>query len=357
MSKLFCLGMVWSLLPRTGTAADPTASKQVPAGTASGETRSAPARSGSTPGQAAGQAYVFAYFNTGKSGESQGLQLAYSHDGLDWKAIPAPDGTFLKPTVGGKLLRDPSIVAGPDGTFHMVWTTDWWRHGIGLAHSTDLIHWSTQNYLDVMHDFPGTLNCWAPEITYDADRQTYLIYWASTIPGAFPQTEASGDEIKAAKARANHRIYLTTTQDFKTYTPTRLLYDDGYNVIDAFITADPQRQRFVMVLKDETRFPVPHKNLRLAFASHPEGPWSPSTPPFSPDWVEGAAVLKVGDSWLLYFDAYTRHRYEGLSTTDFEHWTPITDQLMMPDGMRHGTPFPVPEAVLQKLLSAAPAQP
>jgi hypothetical protein len=65
----------------------------------------------------------------------------------------------------------------------------------------------------------------------------------------------------------------------------------------------------------------------------------------------------VGDRWLLYFDAYTRHRYEGLSTTDFEHWTPITDQLMMPDGMRHGTPFPVPEAVLQKLLSAAPAQP
>lgn len=297
--------------------------------------------------------FLFSYFNTGNAGESQGLQFAWSRDGARWEKLIAPGGTFLQPTVGGKLLRDPSIVQGPDGVFHLVWTTDWWRHGIGLAHSRDLLNWSEQEYLDVMHEFPGTINCWAPEIFYDVPSKTYFIYWASTIPGKYPESEQTGEEFAAVKARAAHRIYVTTTRDFKTYTPTTLFYDDGYNVIDAFIVADPQRDRYVMVLKDETLKPQARKNLRLAFAQSPAGPWSASTAPFSPAWVEGAAVLKIGDEFWVYYDAYTRHRYEGQKTRDFQTWESITDQLIVPAGMRHGTPFSVSEEVLQGLLKAS----
>lgn len=297
--------------------------------------------------------FVFAYFNTGGKGQSQGLQLAYGRDGYRWTKIDPPGDSFLQPTVGGKLLRDPSIVQGPDGTFHMVWTTDWWRHGIGVAHSRDLIHWSDQQYVDVMKDFPGYVNCWAPEITYDEENQTYVIYWASTLPGKFPETEGKGEMFDRAPVqgvKAAHRMYATTTKDFQTYTPTRLFYDDGYNCIDAFIVHDEPRNRYVMVIKDEERLPSPKKNIRVAFADSPLGPWSKSSDPISPDWVEGPALLRVGDDWLLYYDAYTRHRYEGLKTRDFETWISITEQLEMPDGIRHGTPFPVSEEVLQGLL-------
>ena len=31
-------------------------------------------------------------------------------------------------------MRDPCLVAGPDGQFHLVWTTGWWDKGIGIAH-------------------------------------------------------------------------------------------------------------------------------------------------------------------------------------------------------------------------------
>ena len=86
----------------------------------------------------ADSAYLFSYFRG--NGET-GLHLAYSNDGLKWTALK--DGqSFLKPQVGGKLMRDPSIAQGPDGTFHMVWTTGWWDKGIGIAHSKDLILWS-----------------------------------------------------------------------------------------------------------------------------------------------------------------------------------------------------------------------
>ena len=54
-----------------------------------------------------------------------------------------------------------------------------------------------------------------------------MIFWASTIPGRFPQTAGSSEE------KYNHRIYGTTTKDFVTFTPTTLFYDPGFSVIDA----------------------------------------------------------------------------------------------------------------------------
>ena len=84
------------------------------------------------------QHYLFSYF-TG-NGED-GLHFAHSTDGYKWTAINGGK-SLLKPTAGSdKLMRDPSIVRGPDGTFHMVWTVSWGERGIGYSSSQDLIHW------------------------------------------------------------------------------------------------------------------------------------------------------------------------------------------------------------------------
>lgn len=301
-------------------------------------------------------AFVFAYFNTGDAGQAQGLQYAYSKDGLKWEKIEPRDGAFLRPEVGGKLFRDPSIVQGPDGTYHMVWTTDWWKHGIGLAHSKDLLNWTEQKYLDVMADYPDAVNCWAPEISYDPTTKEFYIYWASTIPGKFPNTEGKSETFDAPVVngvKAAHRMYVTTTKDFVDFTPSKLYFDDGYNCIDAFVVQDTVRDRFVMAIKNEDLNPTPKKDIRLSFSKTATGPWSKSTAPISPDWVEGPALLQIGDWWYLYYDAYTRNRYEGLKTKDFENWVSITDQLVVPEGMRHGTALAVPQHILDKMLKQA----
>ena len=91
--------------------------------------------------------YLFAYF---KGNGEDGLHLAHSDDGLTWRALKG-DSSFFKPTVGKeKLTRDPSIVRGPDGTYHMVWTAGWNEHGFGYAHSTDLVNWTGETYVPVM---------------------------------------------------------------------------------------------------------------------------------------------------------------------------------------------------------------
>lgn len=276
-----------------------------------------------------GKNYMFSYF-TG-NGED-GLHLAWSNDGYRWKAVK--DGkSLLTPTAGkDKLMRDPCIVRGPDGEFHMVWTVSWGERGIGYASSKDLIHWSQQRYLPVMEHEPDARNCWAPELFYDTKKEMFMIYWSTTIPGRFP----IGDDQKY-----NHRMYYTMTRDFQTFTPTTLLYDHNFSVIDGTIISSGKR--YVMILKDETDEPAfPEKNLRVASAPRPEGPYtSPGAPITGDYWAEGPTAIKIGSKWFVYFDKYRDHKYGLLTSTDLVTWTDESDKLVMPEGIRHGTVFEV----------------
>src|SRR4029078_11454775 len=114
-----------------------------------------------------------------------GLHLAWSHDGYTWERLN--DGkSYLAPTAGkSKLLRDPCVVRGRDGTFHLVWASGWNENNVGYASTKDFIRWSAQKEVPVMAHEPRVRNCWAPEIAYDATRNEFIIFWASTIPGRF----------------------------------------------------------------------------------------------------------------------------------------------------------------------------
>ena len=281
--------------------------------------------------------YLFSYF---KGNGEDGLHLAYSQDGLKWTALKE-NTPFLRPQVGSKLMRDPSICQGPDGMFHMVWTTGWWDKGIGIAHSKDLINWSEQTFLPVMGHERTAKNCWAPEIFYDEQSKRYLIFWATTIPGRFTETEASGDN--------NHRIYVVTTDDFQQYSKARLFYEPGFNVIDSFIVKDGER--FVMFLKDETKQPVAQKNIRVAFSKKAEGPYGPASEPITAKyWAEGPTAIKIEGRWIVYFDKYTQHKYGAVISQDLKDWEDISNKVEFPEGTRHGTVFEVNKEILDNLI-------
>lgn len=282
--------------------------------------------------------YLFAYF---KGNGEDGLHLAYSEDGFEWKAL-RDDKSFLKPTAGkDKLMRDPCIIRGADGQFHMTWTVSWNEQTIGYASSPDLLHWSEQQDLPVMKHEPGARNCWAPEIFYDKASKQYMFYWATTIPGRFKAGDTAGDD------KYNHRMYYVTTKDFKKYSETKLLYDYGFNVIDA--TIQKNGKEYVMFLKDETKTP-PQKNLRIATSKYlTKGYTKPSEPITGKYWAEGPTVLKIGNKWVVYFDKYTQHKYGAIESTDLINWTDVSDKLKVPNGLRHGTVLAITKAELEKL--------
>lgn len=288
--------------------------------------------------------YLFAYFT--ENGQD-GLHFARSTDGYKWDKV-AGGRSFLTPVVGNsKLMRDPCIVRGPDGTFHMVWTSGWNENNIGYASSKDLVNWSPQQQVPVMAHEPGSLNAWAPEIVYDDRRGEFLIFWASTIPGRFPATDGSSED------KYNHRMYATTTRDFKTYTPTKLFYDPGFSVIDATFVNFKGKNH--LLVKDETRNP-PKKHLQVADAPDLQGPFGKLGAPITPPrlWVEGPTALQIGDDVVLYYDAYITKHYGAMRSRDLVHWEDVSDKMQFPDEgtkkrMRHGTVIAVPEEVVAGL--------
>ncbi len=291
---------------------------------------------------AATNSLLFSFF---RDNGQAGLYLATSEDGLKWSELKPPGKSFLTPTVGGKLMRDPCLALGPDGTFHMVWTTTWGKPPeIGIAHSKDLIHWSEEQAIPVMAQETNTENSWAPELFYDRAKDQWIIFWASTITGRFPETSASGEN--------NHRIYCTTTRDFKNYTPTRLFYDGGFNAIDATMLA--AQGKFYLVVKDETKNPV-KKDLHLAAGNSPEGPFGKAGPPIAGPWVEGPSALQIGGEYYIYFDHYTHPQYYGaVKSSDLEHWQDISPEVSFPPGARHGTVLKVPNSVVRSLKEIVP---
>lgn len=275
--------------------------------------------------------YLFSYF-TG-NGED-GLHFATSTDGLKWTAVNG-GRSFLQPAVGSKLMRDPSITRGPDGLFHMAWTTGWWDQGIGVAHSWDLIEWSPQEFVPVMAHMPAAQNCWAPEIFFDQDDLCYLIVWATTM---------------VRQPDMEHRLYYVETKDFQSYSTAKVFYDGGFSAIDGFIVK-PGPGRFVLVLKDERELPKPTKHLRVAEATRAHGPYGIASAPISIDWVEGPSVLRREDSWIAYYDEYTRQKYGAIESVDLKTWRPAPG-VEFPDGMRHGTAFEVSGDVVARLSKA-----
>jgi hypothetical protein len=303
---------------------------------------------------------VTAYlFSTFKEPEQDGLRFAWSFDGYHWTNLP---GVFVKPTVGGKIMRDPSLVRGPGGMYHVVWTSAWHGDlGFGYAHSRDLVHWSEPEFIPVMTNEPTTVNVWAPEIFFDdgswqgrqadevqkdrADKKPspldcFIICWASTIPGRFPDHLEPHDN--------NHRMYYTTTRDFETFTPTQLFFDPDFSVIDCEILKD--NHRYVLLLKDNTR---PQRNIRVAFGRTPLGPWKDVSEPFTEKFTEGPTSLKLGDDWLIYYEAYQAKHYGAVKTRDFTTFTDVTKEMTFPDGLKHGTTLRVPRADLDELLRAS----
>lgn len=346
-------------------------------------------------------AYIFTSFH---EPSTDGLRYLYSYDGLTWDSIP---GVWMRPEIGNdgayvdaftketvvpkfapedRVLRDPSIVQGPDGTFHLVWTTQWFgSRGFGYAHSKDLIHWSKQMEIPVMRD-DATNNVWAPEVFYDDELKEYFIIWSSSInPKDYTEADKMG-------TNSCHRMWYCTTKDWVRFSEAKPYYDPGFNSIDGFLLKRAPKD-YVLIVKDNRK--PGFSNLFCAFSDSPHGPFHSDFPkegiqtgntyPKEP-WVsafgktfsEGPCAVRIsnanvnvnpngnkrknktnndggGDEWIIYFDQYHPQEFGAVSTTDFKNFTSIQNRIKVPAEHKHGTIVKVKREIIETLLSASSA--
>lgn len=294
----------------------------------------------------AGEVYLFSSFRD----EEEGLVLAYSPDLVEWHEIPGP---HLGPSVGDGIMRDPFVARGPDGTFHMVWTSGWDRRDIGYARSEDLVEWSEPRLLPVMEDEPETVNCWAPKIFHDERREQWQIIWSSWV-----QDEERFGTPDLPETNKNHRIWNVTTDDFETLGDSEVLFDPGYSCIDAYLQAG-EEDEWLLFFKDERynkaeERATEHQNVRMARAADRYGPFGDVSEPITGhgplDWHnEGPCSIRVDGQYYVFYDLqYIADLVGVVTSSDLVHWEDVSTRMNTPDGFKHGHVLRVPAGRLEE---------
>jgi len=279
-----------------------------------------------------------------------GLRLALSTDGYRWSALNQ-DRIVLTPEVGAaKCLRDPSIGLDAQGTFHIVWTLAWGAQpdkGIGYVCSKDLIHFEPQKMIPVMENEPETTLVWAPELFWDEVQQQWMIFWASTVKGKFPET------LQVVDGNLNSRIYYTTTKDFEHFQPSKLLFGPREMMAIDPCILHPAPEKYIMFVKGD-RAEAPKSGFFAATATRAEGPYTLdpriiSAPNHGGD--EGPTAMKIKDEYLLYFGCVSAGNICGAyRSKDLSRWEDCTAQMVPLPGYRHGTVIEIPGTVARTLI-------
>lgn len=289
-------------------------------------------------------AYLYCFYI--KNGET-GMHLAGSEDGLNWELLKKGK-SWVKPGIGEYVIKDPFIYYGPDKLYHMIWSPGVNRKDLGYSNSKDLINWSAQRLIRVMDDESQALNCWAPEMIYDDFKQEYIIWWSSTLPGKFPQTD--GQSFKTPDGKSyNNRIYSCSTKDFQTFGKASVFFDPGVAVTDFTIARDSLR--YYAFFKDETTKPFPvRKKVKMATSAYLEGPYRDTVVIHGDYWAETPTAIKPDSSWIVYFDKFKTGKTGAIRfNKKMNAWKDISDSIKIPVGVRHGSILTIPGKLYKKL--------
>lgn len=299
-----------------------------------GETRWAPVTTTKAPAKPAAIPAGMVWLATAAGDPKEGLHLAYTTNGLKWTAIARP---LLAPSVGQKEMRDPRMIQGPNGQFHLVWASGTRGDtGFGYASSRDLSEWPDERYEDIMKD-QNALDLASPNLFYDEVSRRFVVTWASTIARNFIQSFQE-------EVENNPRIWYATTRDFNDFSAPELFFDPNYSVRDGVIL--DLGGHVVLLHNDNTR---PMLDLRMASASTPFGPWGPSGDTFTAKFTESPAAIQLGREWWIYF-FNTQTGTVGLTRTrDFRTFTEAAEPVEFPPGLRPTSILQVRRSVVERL--------
>ena len=142
-----------------------------------------------------------------------------------------------------RMQNGQFMLAGTDMTSRLGWTSN---HIMDFMRSNDLVHWDKVMKIDLESDENmqalGLTNkddmqaAWAPQVIFDPVTQKYMAYYSVGFPD-------------------RHRIYYQLLdEELNVLTKPQLLFDPGYDVIDADIVWNAVDKQYVMIYKWEGKF-------------------------------------------------------------------------------------------------------
>ncbi|GAA4769994.1 glycoside hydrolase family 43 protein [Microbacterium gilvum] len=303
--------------------------------------------------------YLFVHFTGEDRDGAEQVHFAVSRGAslTEWDLVNDGEPVLVSQTGTGGV-RDPFLLRRQDGTW-VILATDLKVHGIGdflraqetgsrdilIWESDDLVAWEGPRAVTVMDERAG--NVWAPESLWSEELGVYLVYWASNL------YEPGQDR---AVAGSYNRMMLSTTTDFRTFTPAEVWIDvrrgDGYGTIDSTLvreggvyhrfTKDEQPDT-MLVFQERSVDPLVRTEGRIGAA------WELLAEGIGGDDIshgEGPIVVRAldGRTWLLLVDwppygGGTGYRVFEADDLASGAWRLSADQL--PPRLRHGSVVPI----------------
>jgi hypothetical protein len=214
--------------------------------------------------------YAYLYAHMSSQGEYTGYAL--SRYGQHWQAML--DGKEVFDTKANTItggMRDAYVLrrenggfmlAGTDMTSRLGWESN---HIMDLMLSPDLVHWTKNVKIDL--ESPENLKAvsqvpeiqaaihrnitaeemtaaWAPQIIYDPQTKTYVIYYSVGYRVKFKDK-------KYNRLNYHRTFYQLIDEDLNILTEPRLYFDPGYDIIDDDIVWNDLDKQYVMIFKCE----------------------------------------------------------------------------------------------------------
>ena len=214
--------------------------------------------------------YAYLYAHMSSQGEYTGYAL--SQYGQHWQAML--DGREVFDTKANTItggMRDAYVLrrenggfmlAGTDMTARLGWESN---HIMDLMLSPDLVHWTKNVKIDL--ESPENLKAvsqvpeiqaaihrtitaeemtaaWAPQIIYDPQTKTYVIYYSVGYRVKFKNP-------KHNRLNYHRMFYQLIDEDLNILTEPRLYFDPGYDIIDDDIVWNDLDKQYVMIFKCE----------------------------------------------------------------------------------------------------------
>lgn len=196
--------------------------------------------------------YLFVTFTDGREDGEQ-IYFALSRDGLHWKDLNGGNPVLCS-HIGERGVRDPFILrachggsSGDREHFYLIATDLRIANGKGweaavhkgsrsviLWESDDLVHWTKERSIEIGVPEAGCV--WAPEAVYDEKRGCYLMFFASCV-------KLPGDK------EPKHRIYASSTKDFREFSEPQIYIEREHDVIDTTIVKEGDL--YYRISKDE----------------------------------------------------------------------------------------------------------
>lgn len=327
-------------------------------GALTGKAVSIPARSvttvvlekGNTPAKTSEGKYLFAYF-TGNDSAQERVNFAVSSDGYNFEPLNGNQPVITQ-SLGKQCCRDPYIFRMQDGSYCLIATdmksAEGWssQSTIVIWHSDDLVNWTEETVLDFKQfsGFEATVRAWAPQVIWDAEKQSYMIYLG----------------LATSDSTTNWATYLyyIYSDDMRSFSSEpKLLYKpaDNGSSIDGDIIYNESSKTYYLYYKDEAKATVCYvtsKNI--------SGPYIDSNSPEkvmdNGIAVEGSMMFNITgtNTWVMYADAYNDGYFVGLQTHDFKTFYPLDDGTSNINNCtpRHGSVMAISDSEYNALVSA-----